>query len=187
MSLGWWYASVELGGGGRRWDEGQIGMCADGPGAVKGGRETWTEGIGGRVTGRGGWHLGHRQAQVYMGVTVLTESRRRTCESSRAQEDLADSRSRTAVTRVECRRTRMEYTTRGQFCGLGLKPSVAGFAGLGLKTRAEVPRRNRRHVAASRSSHRGEAISWRARWPSDEDYLGLDHNTLGLCGLTQNI
>ena len=24
-----------------------------------------------------------------------------------------------------------------------------------------------------------------ARWPSDEDYLGLDHNALGLYGLTQ--
>jgi hypothetical protein len=31
--------------------------------------------------------------------------------------------------------------------------------GLGLKTRAKVPRRNGRHVAASRSSRRGEAIS----------------------------
>jgi hypothetical protein len=54
MSLSLWYASVELGGGGRRRDEGEIGMCADGPGAVKGGREAWTEGIGGRVTGCGG-------------------------------------------------------------------------------------------------------------------------------------
>jgi hypothetical protein len=42
-------------------------------------------------------------------------------------------------------------------------------------------------VASSRSSRRDEAISWRARWPSDEDYLGLDHNTLELSGLTQNI
>jgi hypothetical protein len=52
------------------------------------------------------------------------------------------------------------------------KPSVTGFAGLSLKTRAEVPRRNRRHMAASRSSRRGEAISWRARWLSDEEKLG---------------
>jgi hypothetical protein len=42
-------------------------------------------------------------------------------------------------------------------------------------------------VAASRSSRWGEAISWRARWPSNEDYLRLDYNALGLSGLTQNI
>jgi hypothetical protein len=36
---------------------------------------------------------------------------------------------------------------------------VDGFTGFGLKTRMEVPRRNERHVAASRSSRRGEAIS----------------------------
>ena len=32
---------------------------------------------------------GHRQAQVYMGVTVLTESRRRSSELGGAPEDLA--------------------------------------------------------------------------------------------------
>jgi hypothetical protein len=47
-----------------------------------------------------------------MGMTVLTESRRRTCKSSGAQEDLADDRSRMAVTRVELRGTRMEYARR---------------------------------------------------------------------------
>jgi hypothetical protein len=46
-----------------------------------------------------------------MGVTVLTESRWRTCESSEAQ-DLADGRSRTTVTRVEQRGTRMKYAPR---------------------------------------------------------------------------
>ena len=56
-----------------------------------------------------------------MGVTMLTESRRRTCESSGAQEDLASDRSRTEVTRLEWRGTRMEYATRGRFGGLGLK------------------------------------------------------------------
>jgi hypothetical protein len=40
-----------------------------------------------------------------------------------------------------------------------LKPSVDGFMGLGLKTRAKVLRRNGRHMAALRSSRRGEAIS----------------------------
>jgi hypothetical protein len=55
MSLGLWYAGVELGGGGRRRGEGQVETCcADGPGAVKDGREAWTDGSGGRVTSRGG-------------------------------------------------------------------------------------------------------------------------------------
>jgi hypothetical protein len=55
MSLGLWCAGVELRGGGRRRGEGQVGTChADGPGAVKGGCEAWTEGPGGRVTNRGG-------------------------------------------------------------------------------------------------------------------------------------
>jgi hypothetical protein len=42
-------------------------------------------------------------------------------------------------------------------------------------------------VATSRSSRQGKAISWRAWWPSDEDYLGLDHSALELSGSTQNI
>jgi hypothetical protein len=55
MSLGLWCVGVELGGSGRRRGEGQVRTCrADGPGAVKGGREAWTEGPGGRVTSRGG-------------------------------------------------------------------------------------------------------------------------------------
>jgi hypothetical protein len=62
-----------------------------------------------------------------MGVTVLTESRRRTCESNEAQEDLTASQSRTAVTRVEWRETRMEYATRGRFGGLVLKTIDGGF------------------------------------------------------------
>jgi hypothetical protein len=83
------------------------------------------------------------------------------------------------------RGTRMEYATREWFGGLGLKTIDGRFTGLGLKTRAEVPRRNGRHVAASGSSRRGEAIGEEARWPSDEDETGLDHNVLGLSGLTQ--
>jgi hypothetical protein len=123
--------------------------------------------------------------QVYMEVTVLTESRRRTCESSGAQEDMEDDRSRTVVTRVERWETRMEYATREQVGGLGLKTIGSGFTGLGLKTRAEVSRRNERHVAASESSRRGKATDVEARWPSDEDDTGLDHNALGLSGLTK--
>jgi hypothetical protein len=61
------------------------------------------------------------------------------------------------VTRVGWRGTRMEYATIG-----------GGFTGLGLKTRAKVPRRNGRHVAASGSSRRGEANGEEARWPSDQ-------------------
>jgi hypothetical protein len=40
-------------------------------------------------------------------------------------------------------------------------------------------------VAASGSSHRGEATDEEARWLSDEDDIGFDHNALGLSGLTQ--
>jgi hypothetical protein len=48
-------AAVEFIGGGLWRGEGQEETCrADGPGAVKGGREAWTEGPGGRVTSRGG-------------------------------------------------------------------------------------------------------------------------------------
>jgi hypothetical protein len=55
MSLGLWFVGVELRGGDRRRGEGQVGTChADGPGAVKDGREAWTEGPGGRVTSCGG-------------------------------------------------------------------------------------------------------------------------------------
>jgi hypothetical protein len=55
MSLGLWCAGVELGGGGRRRGEGQVGTCrADGPVVVKDGREAWTKGPGGQVTSRGG-------------------------------------------------------------------------------------------------------------------------------------
>jgi hypothetical protein len=123
--------------------------------------------------------------QVYMKVTVLIESRRRTCESSRAQEDMADGRSRMVVTRVERWETRMEYATHERVGGLGLKTIGGGFTGLGLKTRAEVLRKNKRHVAASESSRRGKATDEEARWPSDEDDIGLDHNALGLSGLTK--
>jgi hypothetical protein len=70
-----------------------------------------------------------------------------------------------------------------QFDGLGLKTIGGGFTGLGLKTRAEVPRRNGRHVAASGRSRRGEATGEEARWPSDQHEAGLDLYALGLIGL----
>jgi hypothetical protein len=54
MSLGLCCVGVELGGGGRWREEGQVDMCrADGQGAVKDGREAWTEEPGGQVTNRG--------------------------------------------------------------------------------------------------------------------------------------
>jgi hypothetical protein len=91
---------------------------------------------------------------------VLTESRQRTCESSGPQEDLADGRSRMAETRVELRGTRMEYATSRAVWWFGPQNHrVDGFMGLGLKTWAEVLRRNGHHMVASRSSCRGEAIS----------------------------
>jgi hypothetical protein len=87
-----------------------------------------------------------------------------------------------AVTRVERRGTRTLLASG--FGGLGLKTIGGGFTSLGLKTRAEVPRRNGWHVAASGSSRRGETTCEETRWPSDEDDTGLDHNALGLSGLT---
>jgi hypothetical protein len=71
------------------------------------------------------------------------------------------------------------------FGGLSLKIIGGEFTGLGLKTRVEVPRRNGRHMATSGSSRRDEATDKEARWSSDEDDTGLDHNVLGLSGLTQ--
>jgi hypothetical protein len=71
------------------------------------------------------------------------------------------------------------------FGGLRLKTIGGGFTGLGLKTRAKVLRRNRRHVTVLGSSRQGEATDEEARWLSDEDDTGLDHNALGPSGLTQ--
>jgi hypothetical protein len=97
--------------------------------------------------------------QVNMGVTMLTESRRWTCEWSGAQEDLADGWSRMAVTRVEWRGTRIEYATRGRFSGLGLKTMGGRFCGFGPQNLGGDSEEEQRHVAASRSSRRGEANS----------------------------
>jgi hypothetical protein len=48
MSLGLWCVGVELRNGGRQRGEGPVETYyADGPEAVKGGREAWTDGLGG--------------------------------------------------------------------------------------------------------------------------------------------
>jgi hypothetical protein len=122
--------------------------------------------------------------QEDMGVTVLTESRRRTCGSSEAQRTWRAGRSRTAVTRVEWRGTRMEYATREQVWWFGPQNHRWRVYGFGPQNPTEIPRRNGWHVAASGSSRRDETTDEEARWPSDEDDTGLDHNTLRLSGLT---
>ena len=74
------------------------------------------------------------------------------------------------------------YVVRYSRSGLvvwALKPSAAGFVGLGLKTRAEVPMRDGRHVAASGSSRRSEATGEKARWPSISIYPESDHIAIG--------
>jgi hypothetical protein len=173
--VSWLYcAGVELGGGDRRWGEGQVETCrVDGLRAVKGRREAQTKRPGDRVTSRGGWHLGHRQAQVYMRVTVLTESSRRTYKSSEAQRTWwpAGWGWRWHVSSSGGHVWSMLLASG--FGSLGFKTISGGFTGLGLKTRTEVPRRNRRHVATSGSSCRGKATNEEARWPSDE--------VLGVC------
>ena len=69
-------------------------------------------------------------------------------------------RSKTVVTRIEWRESVWSTLL------------VAGFTG--LKTRAEVPRRNGRHVAASVRSLRSEATGEEERWPSDLGHVELD-------------
>jgi hypothetical protein len=64
-----------------------------------------------------------------MGVTIFTESKQQTCESSGAKEDLTNGRLRIAVTRVEWWGTRMEYATHRWFGGLGLKTIGGRFRG----------------------------------------------------------
>jgi hypothetical protein len=70
-----------------------------------------------------------------------------------------------------------------RFDGLGLKTIRGGFTGLGLKTRAEVPRRNGRYVAVSGSLRRGEATGEEARWRRINMKTGLDLYALGLIDL----
>jgi hypothetical protein len=66
-----------------------------------------------------------------MEVTVLIESSRRTCESSRVQEDLAGWRVKDGGNTRQVTEMRMEYNNRGQFGGLGLKTIGDRFRGFG--------------------------------------------------------
>jgi hypothetical protein len=65
------------------------------------------------------------------------------------------------------------------------KPSVAG-----LRVWASKPGQRFRDGTDNTWWHRGVRIEVKlsheeAQWPSDEDDFGLDHNALGLSGLTQ--
>jgi hypothetical protein len=71
-----------------------------------------------------------------------------------AQEDLAASRSKTAVTRVERRGTRMEYATRGRFDGLGLKT----IRWTGLRVWVSKPGRKFRRGTDDIWRHRGVRV-----------------------------
>jgi hypothetical protein len=161
MSLDLWCAGVELRGDGRRRGEGQVETChADGPGAVKDGYETWTEGPGGRVTNRNGWHLGtSTSASVHGGQCWPSQDGGRASRAG-GSERFGAQAVKDEVTHVEERRMRMEYATRGGFGGFVLKTIEGGFTGLGLKTRAEVPRMKRMARGGI-----GEVVSRRSyRW-----------------------
>jgi hypothetical protein len=88
------------------------------------------------------------------------------------------------VTRVEAGDV---YGVRYSRAGLGFwasKPSVVG-----LRVWASKPEQRFKGGTDGtrwhRGSCRGEVIDEEVRWPSDEDETGLDHNALGLSGLTQ--
>jgi len=95
---------------------------------------------------------------------VLTESRRRSDESSGGSGGLGGRAVEDEVTRVEAWGMRMEYATCGWFGGLGLKTTGWTVSGFGPQIPGGGSGGNRRrHVAPSQGLHRGEAKSWRAR------------------------
>ena len=68
------------------------------------------------------------------------------------------------------------------FRSLGCKTTGGWFSGLGLKTRAEVPRRNgaARDGITEVASRQSKSVQ--QAWPSDRQKTELDHNALGLGG-----
>ena len=117
------------------------------------------------------WDIDRRKSAL---VTVLTKSRRRTCGSSGGSRGLGvpggQGRGDT------CRRGMREvHATRGPVSGFRPQnPGACGarrFPGLGLKTRADVPERTGRHVAASGGLRRGEAKDVKARGRQITHYL----------------
>jgi hypothetical protein len=132
-------------------------------------------------------------------VTVLTESRRRARKLSgrlrrlgvRAVEDGGDTRRRGTRTRCATRGPVWWFGPQNhRMAGLVVwasKPSDGGFhrfgpqnLGGGPEARAELPRRDGRHVAASGSSRRSEATGEEARWPSDRIIPSRTKLALGL-------
>jgi hypothetical protein len=83
-----------------------------------------------------------------------------------------------------CRVARDAYGVRNSRASLMVwasKPLVAS-----LRVWASKPGQRFRGGTdgTSGSLRRDEATDEEARWPSDEDNIGLDHNALGLSGLT---
>jgi len=68
------------------------------------------------------------------------------------------------------------------FGGLGRKTTGGRFSGLGLKIRAEVPRRNGAACGGITEVAPRRSKSVQEVWPSDRQKAELDHNALGLGG-----
>ena len=114
MSLGLWHSDVELGHGGRRRGEGQVETCrADGPRAVKGGREAWTDGpaIVADI-----WDIDKCKCTWEWPCWPSQDGGR---ESSEAQEDFAGQSVEDGDDTCRVAGKRMEYATRGGFRGFG--------------------------------------------------------------------
>ena len=68
------------------------------------------------------------------------------------------------------------------FGGLGCKTTGGRFLGLGLKTQAEILRRNGAARGGITKVVSRRSKSMQEVWPSDRQKTELDHNALGLCG-----
>ena len=135
----WWLTA--------RWRSSRTCRAEDRGRVGKGGREAWIEGPDRRVASRGGWHLGHQQVRGHVEWP---------CRLSQGGGRLGR--------QDTCRwGARTWYATRGPVWWFGPQNHRWWVSpGLGLKTRAEVPMRNGRHVAAS-GRLRGARLSVRRR------------------------